>query len=66
MVTTRKSIFTIRSTTGIRKIRPGPFGAQQLAQPENHAALVFAQDAQRLRQDEQGNGNDDDQGAGAG
>ena len=58
MVTTRRSIFTMRSTIGIRKMRPGPFGAEQFAEAEDDAALVFAQDADRLRQDD---GGQDDQ-----
>ncbi len=31
-----------------------PFGAQQFSQTKNHAALVFAQDANRLRQNDYG------------
>ena len=59
MVTTRRSILTMRSTTGMRMIMPGPFGAEQFAEPEDDAALVFAQDADGLGQDD---GRQDDDG----
>ena len=60
MVTTRKSIFTILSTIGNQKNQPRPFCALQFAEPENHAALVFAQNADGLRQNENRQHDDDD------
>ena len=42
----------------MRKIKPGPFGADEFAEAEDDAALVFAQDAHGLGQDD---GGDDEQ-----
>ena len=42
----------------MRKIRPGPFAPSKFAEPENDSALVFAQDAERLRQDDYGEKNE--------
>jgi len=44
----------MRSTIGMRKINPGPFCTEQLAETENHSTLVLAQDADHLRQDDHG------------
>jgi hypothetical protein len=41
----------------MRKINPGPFCAEQLAETEKHRALVFAQDADHLRQEDHGDEN---------
>ena len=40
------------STIGMRKINARPFRALQFAEPEDDAALVFAQDADGLRQND--------------
>ncbi len=57
-VTVRRSTFTIRSTIGISRKMPGPFGVrQQPAEAEDHAPLVLAGDLDRREEDQQ----DDDE-----
>ena len=59
-VIVRRSTFTIRSTTGIRRKRPGPLRrGEQAAEPEDDAALVLARDLER-REQEQDEQEDDD------
>jgi len=49
---------------GIRMISPGPLAPCSFAEAENHAALVFAQDADGLRQHKEGDDRQDDEDGG--
>ena len=42
----------------MRKINPGPFAPQKFSEAKNNSALVFAQDTDRLRQDDYGEKNE--------
>ena len=44
IVTVRRSTFGIRSMKGISRIRPGPRGPDQPAEPEDDAPLVLLHD----------------------
>ena len=62
-VIVRRSTFTIRSTIGIRRKRPGPFGSgEQPAEPEDDPALVLARDLDRRDQEEDDEEDDDGEG----
>ena len=59
-VIVRRSTFTIWSTNGISKTRPGPFGwREQPAEAEDDAALVLARNLDR-RDEEEDDEEDDD------
>ena len=66
-VTVRRSTFTMRSTIGIRRKMPGPFGVrQEPPEAEDHAALVLAGDLDRREEDQQDDdeyGDDRDSGS---
>ncbi len=62
-VIVRRSTLTIRSTIGISRKRPGPFGSgKQPAEPEDDAALVLARDLDRRDQEEDDEEEDDGEG----
>jgi hypothetical protein len=61
-VIVRRSTLTIRSTTGISRKSPGPFGSgKSAAEPEHDPALVLARDLDRRDQEENDEKEDDDE-----
>ena len=61
-VIVRRSTFTMRSTIGIRRKRPGPFGSgSRRPSRKTIAALVLARDLDRREQEEPDEEEDDDE-----